>query len=79
MQYAQVVNIRRQGRVVPVKTSGVFGAAATVAASLPTAPVSPVINTRLVERDHLTPRPSNRRLTRRTTGFSKDLQWFEKP
>jgi hypothetical protein len=33
MQYAQVVKIRRQGRVVPVKTSGVFGAAGTVAAS----------------------------------------------
>lgn len=31
-----------------------------------------------MERDHLTPRPSHRRLTRRPTGFSKDLQWFEK-
>jgi IS1 family transposase len=78
MQYAQVVKIRRQGRVVEVKTRVVFGDAQTVAAYLQTSPVSKVINTSFVERDNLTQRQSNRRLTRRTTGFSKDIEWFEK-
>ena len=56
----------------------VFGDAQTVAAYLQTSPVSKVINTRFVERDNLTQRQSNQRLTRGTTGFSKDIQWFEK-
>lgn len=64
--------------MVPVKTNVVFGTPQTVSAYLQTSPVSTVINTRFVERDNLTQRQSNRRLTQRTTGFSKDIQWFEK-
>jgi hypothetical protein len=48
-----------------------------VAACVATAPVSHRVNTRFVERDNLTQRQSNRRLPRRTHGFSKDLTWFE--
>jgi hypothetical protein len=75
---AQVIKIRRRGHVVQVKTHVVFGDVQTVAAYLQISPVSKAINTRFVERDHLTQRQSHRRLTRRTTGFSKEIEWFEK-
>ena len=31
-----------------------------------------------MERDNLTQRQTNRRLTRKTNGFSKEINWFEK-
>ncbi len=78
LHYAQVIKIRQRGKGVQVKTRVVFGDAQTVAVDLQTSPVSTTINARFVERDHLTQRQSNRRLTRRTTGFSKEIGWFEK-
>ena len=61
-----------------VKTYVVFGDPRTVAADLQISPVSKAINTSFVERDNLTQRQSNRRLTRRTMGFSRVIEWFEK-
>ncbi len=76
--YAQVVKVREHGRVTEVKTNVVFGKPEAIADTLAHASVSETINTSFVERDHVTQRQSNRRLTRRTNGFSKELIWFEK-
>jgi IS1 family transposase/transposase-like protein len=76
--YAQVIKHRRRGRVIAVRTCVVFGEPTVVTARLAQSPVSKMINTRFVERDNLTQRQQNRRLTRRTNGFSKDITWLEK-
>jgi hypothetical protein len=40
--------------------------------------IEPTINTSFVERDNLTLRQNNRRLTRKTSGYSKEKSWLEK-
>ncbi|MBK8754265.1 MAG: hypothetical protein IPL99_22675 [Candidatus Competibacteraceae bacterium] len=78
MLYAQVIKQRTGGRITAISTHVVFGDPAVVAARLAQSPVSQTINTSFVERDNLTQRQQNRRLTRRTNGFSKALSGFEK-
>jgi len=76
--YAQIIKKSKQGRVVEVSSKVVFGNSDEVAAKLAASPVSNTINTSFIERDNLTQRQTNRRLTRRTNGFSKEITWFEK-
>lgn len=76
--YAQVVKVREHGRVTEVGSRVVFGDPETMADKLASLPTSETINTSFVERNNLTQRQSNRRLTRRTLGFSKELSWFER-
>ena len=47
-------------------------------ARLAASTTSSTINTSFVERDNLTWRQHNRRLTRKTNGFTKELPWMEK-
>lgn len=76
--YAQVVKIRERGRVVEVKNKVIFGQTDEIVTQLAASPVSTTINTSFIERDNLTQRQSNRRLTRRTNGYSKEMDWLEK-
>jgi IS1 family transposase len=76
--YAQVVKERVRGQVVAVTRKVVFGEATAVKTRLSTLATSTTINTSFVERENLTLRQQNRRLTRKTSGFSKELPWLEK-
>jgi IS1 family transposase len=74
--YAQVVKRREKGRVVEVTRQIVFGDADAIDRQLAASSTSNAINTSFVERDNLTWRQHNRRLTRKTTAFSKELPWM---
>lgn len=76
--YAQVVKQRERGQVVAVSTKVVFGAEEQIEACLQKSSTRQKINTSFVERQNLTLRQHNRRLTRKTNGFSKELSWLEK-
>ena len=76
--YAQVVKRRQRGRVVEVTKKVVFGCPETVQARLAASTVSKTINTSFVERNNLTCRQCNARLSRKVLSFSKDLTWMEK-
>ena len=78
LHYAQVLKRRKSGRVVEVTTKIIFGSAAAVQARLAASLVSQTINTSFVERNNLTCRQCNGRLSRKVLSFSKDLTWLEK-
>jgi len=71
LNYAQVVKKRRKGRIVSVVRKVVFGIGEKIKALIEKSSVSKNINTAFVERSNGTLREFNRRLTRKTHGFSK--------
>jgi len=77
--YAQVVKVRNHnGRLVKVNKKIIFGDEKMLNEKLAESPVSHFVTTSFIERDNLTQRQSNRRLTRRSNGFSKEISWFDK-
>lgn len=75
--YATVNKTRAKGRVIHIATRIVFGTAQALWQRIQHSPVSRAINTAFVERMNLTFRLFNRRLTRKTLGFSKKREWLE--
>jgi len=69
--YTRVVKTRLNHRVVGVGTEVVFGEKNAAMQAIAHSPVSSHINTAFIERNNLTIRERNRRLTRKTLGFSK--------
>jgi len=66
LRYAQLVKIRNNGRVVATHKRVVFGQDDTVDQD--------TISTSLIERENLSLRQDNRRLSRKTNGFSKCIE-----
>jgi IS1 family transposase len=69
--YTRVVKIRANHRIVGVSTEVVFGEEDAAMQAIARSPVCSHINTAFIERNNLTIRERNRRLTRKTLGFSK--------
>lgn len=74
MNYAIVQKIREKGRVTDIKIKVIFGNLERIKNILADSPVSNSVNIAFVERSHLSRRQFNRRLARKTLGFSKKLQ-----
>jgi IS1 family transposase len=74
MNYAVVSKTRKKGRVVDIKVKVIYGSWEQIQKKLEESSVSKNVNVAFVERCHLSRRQFNRRLTRRTLGFSKKLQ-----
>lgn len=72
LMYCRVIKQKKKGRVVSVDTEVVFGDEKRIKERIANSPVSSHVNTVFVERNNLTMRERNRRLTRKTMGFSKE-------
>ena len=74
MDYVVVKKTRKNERVMDIKIEVIFGTIQRIKNKIKNSPVSNNINVAFVERSHLSRRQFNRRLTRKTSGFSKKLQ-----
>jgi IS1 family transposase len=66
LRYAQLIKVRNNGRVVAIHKRVVFGKEDTIGMD--------TVNTSLIERENLSFRQDNRRLSRKTNGFSKRVE-----
>lgn len=69
LRYAQLVKIRKKGRVVSINKRVIFGEEETIKKE--------DISTSLIERENLSLRQDNRRLSRKTICFSKDVKMLD--
>jgi IS1 family transposase len=69
--YAQVIKHIEKGRCVEVKRKIVFGNKQTLDRKLERSRISTTINTSFIERSNLTMRQHNKRVERRSQGYSK--------
>jgi len=74
LDYAKVCKKREDGKVVEIKVEVCFGSKERILKRLEKSEVSTHVNIAFVERQNLTRRLNNRRLTRKTLGFSKKLE-----
>ena len=77
LRFALVQKTREKGRIKSVLPKVVFGTKRDIQRTLNDSPCSRVINISFVERSHLHQRLNNRRLTRKTLGFSKKLSMHQ--
>jgi IS1 family transposase len=77
LRFAVVQKTREKGRIINVQPKVVFGAERDIQRTLNESPCSKSINISFVERSHLHQRLNNRRVTRKTLGFSKKLSMHE--
>ncbi len=74
LDYAKVCKKYENSRVVEIEISVCFGDQKRILKRLENSPVSKHVNVAFVERQNLTRRLNNRRLTRKTLGFSKTFK-----
>jgi hypothetical protein len=77
LKYAIVDKHREKGKVVDIKTKIVYGDEEEIREYLATSPVSNSVNIAFVERNNLTIRQTNKRLERKSLGFSKESEEFD--
>jgi IS1 family transposase/transposase-like protein len=77
LRFAVVQKTREKGRIKSVQPKVVFGTKRNIQRTLSESPCSRSINISFVERSHLHQRLNNRRVTRKTLGFSKKLSMHE--
>lgn len=78
LKYAIVKKVRKGSRLVTVKREIVYGSKDEITKILNDSLVSNVINTSFIERNNLTLRQFNRRLQRKTLGFSKEAERLDR-
>ncbi len=69
LKYAQVIKTREGGKVINIQRKIIFGEKEDIDES--------IISTAYIERQNLTLRQDNNRLTRKTIGYSKKDEWLQ--